>query len=447
MRADDAGCACCWPLSGSPDLCAGRSGGRPASRAGCAASSTRRCAAACERPLDPARPQGAQIDVHFAVLPALARNKQPDPVFFFAGGPGQSAIDAGAGRCRRMLGRFTNRRDIVLIDQRGTGRSAPLRATTDDADARRWPSSSTRRASCARLRALPRPAAEAAARRPALLHHDRSRWPMPTRCARALGARAINLVGALVRHARGARVPCASFRSACGAPCSTAWRRPTWCCRRRSRPTTRRRWTRCSRLRGRCARAARAIRSCARAGRRCWLAAARRSSWPHPLTGQPETLDARRATTLLGMVRAPLYVPALAAALPAAIGEAARGRFEPLAGLALALSPAAAASASPKACTSRWSAPRTCRAWPQRRATRRAPTSATPSPRCTTRPARAGRGACRAAFYTLPPAPAATLLLSGGIDPVTPPRHGERVGAGAGRARRAMWSCPTPATA
>jgi pimeloyl-ACP methyl ester carboxylesterase len=31
------------------------------------------------------------------------------------------------------------------------------------------------------------------------------------------------------------------------------------------------------------------------------------------------------------------------------------------------------------------------------------------------------------AFYTLPPAPAATLLLSGGLDPVTPPRHGERV--------------------
>jgi alpha-beta hydrolase superfamily lysophospholipase len=32
-----------------------------------------------------------------------------------------------------------------------------------------------------------------------------------------------------------------------------------------------------------------------------------------------------------------------------------------------------------------------------------------------------------AAFYQLPPAPAATLLLSGGADPVTPPRHGERV--------------------
>ncbi|MBE0548452.1 MAG: alpha/beta hydrolase, partial [Rubrivivax sp.] len=77
------------------------------------------------RPLDPTAPQGAQIDVHFAVLPALARNRKPDPVFFFAGGPGQSAIEI-AGSVARLLGRLSNRRDIVLIDQRGTGRSAPL---------------------------------------------------------------------------------------------------------------------------------------------------------------------------------------------------------------------------------------------------------------------------------------------------------------------------------
>jgi pimeloyl-ACP methyl ester carboxylesterase len=32
-----------------------------------------------------------------------------------------------------------------------------------------------------------------------------------------------------------------------------------------------------------------------------------------------------------------------------------------------------------------------------------------------------------AAFYAVPPTPAAVLLLSGGLDPATPPRHGERV--------------------
>jgi hypothetical protein len=37
------------------------------------------------------------------------------------------------------------------------------------------------------------------------------------------------------------------------------------------------------------------------------------------------------------------------------------------------------------------------------------------------------RGEVPPAFYTLPPAPGATLLLSGALDPVTPPRHGQRV--------------------
>ena len=31
------------------------------------------------RPLDPAKPQGTQIEIHYLVVPAMARNKQPDP--------------------------------------------------------------------------------------------------------------------------------------------------------------------------------------------------------------------------------------------------------------------------------------------------------------------------------------------------------------------------------
>ncbi|MBS1179972.1 MAG: cysteine proteinase, partial [Proteobacteria bacterium] len=34
------------------------------------------------RALDPARESGVRIELHFAVLPALARHKKPDPVFF-----------------------------------------------------------------------------------------------------------------------------------------------------------------------------------------------------------------------------------------------------------------------------------------------------------------------------------------------------------------------------
>jgi len=68
------------------------------------------------RPLDPARSQGLQIEVHFVVIPALARNRLPDPVFFFAGGPGQSAIDL-AGPMSRLIARLGNRRDLVFIGQ------------------------------------------------------------------------------------------------------------------------------------------------------------------------------------------------------------------------------------------------------------------------------------------------------------------------------------------
>ena len=78
------------------------------------------------RPLDPARPDGKKIDVRFAVIPALARNKEPDPVFYFAGGPGQSAVEL-AGSLVPIFSRVLDRRDLVLMDQRGTGGSAPLR--------------------------------------------------------------------------------------------------------------------------------------------------------------------------------------------------------------------------------------------------------------------------------------------------------------------------------
>jgi len=46
------------------------------------------------------------------------------------------------------------------------------------------------------------------------------------------------------------------------------------------------------------------------------------------------------------------------------------------------------------------------------------------------------RGTVPAAFYTLPAAPAATLLLSGGADPATPPRHGDRVAKALGAKAR-----------
>jgi len=78
-----------------------------------------------QRALDPARPDGPKIDIHYVVAPAMARRKLPDPVFLLAGGPGQSAITL-APSMLALFARLNNRRDIVFVDQRGTGKSAPL---------------------------------------------------------------------------------------------------------------------------------------------------------------------------------------------------------------------------------------------------------------------------------------------------------------------------------
>jgi pimeloyl-ACP methyl ester carboxylesterase len=81
---------------------------------------------------------GRTIDVHFVVVPA--RSKQPkEPLFFVAGGPGQSVIQDGAGFIAAIP--FfadvyrTRERDIVLVDQRGTGKSHALNCRLFPTDA------------------------------------------------------------------------------------------------------------------------------------------------------------------------------------------------------------------------------------------------------------------------------------------------------------------------
>jgi pimeloyl-ACP methyl ester carboxylesterase len=74
---------------------------------------------------DPAHTAGAAIDLSVAVIPALNRRARAAPLFLLAGGPGQAASDlyvsfAGA------FARVNRNHDIVLLDQRGTGKSAPL---------------------------------------------------------------------------------------------------------------------------------------------------------------------------------------------------------------------------------------------------------------------------------------------------------------------------------
>lgn len=78
-----------------------------------------------EVPENPDRPEGRKIAIHFAVAPASAAHRADDAIFVIAGGPGQSAQSV-AGMVLPLFESLNARRDVVFIDQRGTGASAPL---------------------------------------------------------------------------------------------------------------------------------------------------------------------------------------------------------------------------------------------------------------------------------------------------------------------------------
>ena len=74
---------------------------------------------------NPADPDGRKISLNVAVAPATGKSPEPDPVFFFAGGPGQAASETWV-MIRSTLNKIRKNRDIVMIDQRGTGSSNKL---------------------------------------------------------------------------------------------------------------------------------------------------------------------------------------------------------------------------------------------------------------------------------------------------------------------------------
>ena len=76
-------------------------------------------------PLDPAAPEGEHIGLFVAVVEALAEEPAPDPLVVIAGGPGDAATRFFA-QSQAAFGRILRRRDVLLVDQRGTGKSAPL---------------------------------------------------------------------------------------------------------------------------------------------------------------------------------------------------------------------------------------------------------------------------------------------------------------------------------
>lgn len=78
-----------------------------------------------EVPEDRAHPQGRHLKLRVAVVPSLARAPAKDPLFLLAGGPGQAATKA-FGPMLPVFEKLHRSRDLVLVDQRGTGGSNAL---------------------------------------------------------------------------------------------------------------------------------------------------------------------------------------------------------------------------------------------------------------------------------------------------------------------------------
>ena len=77
---------------------------------------------------DRAARSGRRIELHVAVVSALSRTPEPDPLFFITGGPGEAATEDYV-RLSAAFERLNGKRDIILVDQRGTGKSHPLKCT------------------------------------------------------------------------------------------------------------------------------------------------------------------------------------------------------------------------------------------------------------------------------------------------------------------------------
>jgi pimeloyl-ACP methyl ester carboxylesterase len=74
-----------------------------------------------------------RLSIHVAIVPALARIPEPDPLVLLAGGPGQAASSFGPW-IGSVFAAVRRHRDIVLIDQRGTGKSHALKCEGDRPD-------------------------------------------------------------------------------------------------------------------------------------------------------------------------------------------------------------------------------------------------------------------------------------------------------------------------
>jgi pimeloyl-ACP methyl ester carboxylesterase len=80
---------------------------------------------------DRAAQSGRKIPLNIIVVPALSATPAPDPLFWLEGGPGGAATNV-AYAARTFLSGVRKTRDLVFVDQRGTGKSNPLQCDVGD---------------------------------------------------------------------------------------------------------------------------------------------------------------------------------------------------------------------------------------------------------------------------------------------------------------------------
>jgi pimeloyl-ACP methyl ester carboxylesterase len=126
IRAWASGLLSTAALGLSAPLAFGQASPLPDARCRLVADSVPAAFARCGRvsvPLDPAAPSGPSIELFVARIAALNAEPEPDPLVLIAGGPGQSTVDMYL-QLRGAFEPARRDRDLILIDQRGTGRSA-----------------------------------------------------------------------------------------------------------------------------------------------------------------------------------------------------------------------------------------------------------------------------------------------------------------------------------
>lgn len=98
-------------------------------------------------PEDPAAPDGRRIVLQLALVPARGRSAETDLVVMLAGGPGQAALEAFPDSAAAFAP-LRRDRHVLLIDQRGTGRSNALKCPLPD-----WKDPATQTAAALRVQA------------------------------------------------------------------------------------------------------------------------------------------------------------------------------------------------------------------------------------------------------------------------------------------------------